>query len=64
METTSEIIAAVGKPRIKAAFGIGDRTLQLCIKNNGFPASWFDMLERMTGQTLDRRLFSFKGDVK
>jgi len=25
------------------------------------PASWFDLLERMTGQTLPRALFSFKG---
>ena len=64
MKTASEIITAVGQPRIKAAFGIGDRALQLCAQNNTFPASWVAGLEKMTGYSLDRALFTFKGEMK
>lgn len=60
MKTVSDIIATVGKARIKAAYGVGTRLLQLYAQNNTLPAAWFDGLERMTGQQLDRRLFSFK----
>lgn len=61
METAHDIIAAVGRDRVKARFGVKDRVLQLYIKNGTLPAVWFDALEMMAGQALPRRLFSFKG---
>ena len=60
MKTVSDIIAAIGRPRIKAAYGIGDRALQLYAQQNSLPASWYDGLERMAGVTLPRGLFTFK----
>jgi len=60
METASDIIEAVGRNRIKAAYGVADRVLQLYIKNNSLPAAWYDGLERMSGRSLPRRLFTFK----
>lgn len=61
METASDIINAVGRERLRAEFGVGDRVLQIHAANDQLPASWFDAMERLTGQTLPRHLFSFKG---
>jgi len=61
METASDIIAAVGRDRIKAEFNLQDRVLQHYAAKGTLPASWFDTLERLAGQPLPRRLFSFKG---
>ena len=63
MKTVSDIIQAVGRPRIKAAYGIGDRALQLYAQQNSLPSSWYDGLEKMAGVSLPRDLFTFK-DVR
>ena len=60
MKTTSDIISAIGAPRIKNAFGVGDRVLQLYARQGVMPASWFDFCEKATGKKLPRHLFSFK----
>ena len=60
MKTASEIIAEVGRDRIKAVFAVADRVLQTYAKANRLPAAWFDGLEIMTGQSLPRDLFTFK----
>ena len=60
MKTASDIIEAIGRPRIKAAYGVGDRALQLYAKHNSLPASWYDGMEKMAGVALDRRIFTFK----
>ena len=61
METASDIISAAGRDRLKATFGVKDRVLQIYAATNVLPAAWFDALENMTGQTLPRHLFTFKG---
>lgn len=62
METASDIINAAGRDRLKAEFGVKDRVLQIYAATGVLPAAWFDTLERLTGQTLPRHLFSFKGN--
>lgn len=64
MKTVTDIINTVGKPRIKAAYGVADRVLQIYAKQNTLPAAWFDGLEKMTGQALPRNLFTFKEVAK
>ena len=61
MKTASDIIASVGRDKIKAEFGVKDRVLQIYAATGTLPAAWFDALERLTGQNLPRHLFSFKG---
>ena len=61
METASDIIATVGRDKIKAEFGVKDRVLQIYAATGVLPAAWFDRLEQLTGQALPRRLFTFKG---
>lgn len=60
MKTASDIIASVGKDKIKTVFAVADRVLQTYAKENRLPAAWFDGLETMTGQSLPRGLFTFK----
>lgn len=62
METASDIINAAGRDRLKAEFGVKDRVLQIYAATGVLPAAWFDTMERLTGQTLPRHLFSFKGN--
>lgn len=64
MNTASDIITAIGAPRIKNAFGVGDRVLQLYAKQGSMPASWFDFCEKATGKKLPRHLFTFKVEPK
>lgn len=61
MKTASDIIATVGRDKIKAEFGVKDRVLQVYAATGILPAAWFDAMERLAGETLPRRLFSFKG---
>jgi hypothetical protein len=60
MKTAHDIIEAVGRQKLKAVFGVADRVIQVYIKGNRLPASWFDGLEQMTDETLPRGLFTFK----
>jgi hypothetical protein len=64
MENVTDIINRIGKPRIRAAYGVGDRILNRYIQDNRLPAAWFDGLEKMTGQALPRNLFTFKEVAK
>jgi hypothetical protein len=61
METAHDIIEAAGRNALKTALGVQDRVIQHHLSTGRLPASWFDLLERMTGQTLPRHVFSFKG---
>ena len=61
MNTASEIIETVGREAMQAHFGVQPRVLRHYAKIGRLPAAWFDLLERLTGQTLPRNLFSFKG---
>ena len=60
MKTASDIIEHIGRPRIKRAYAVADRVLQIYAKENKLPAAWFDGLEKMAGQSLPRQLFTFK----
>jgi len=60
MKTASDIIDAIGRNRIMAAYGVKARVLQHHAQNNRLPALWFDGLEKMAGQPLPRHLFAFK----
>jgi hypothetical protein len=61
MNTASEIIETVGREAMQAHFDVQPRVLRHYAKIGRLPAAWFDLLERLTGQTLPRNLFSFKG---
>jgi len=61
MNTASDIIKAIGKPRVMRAFGVGARALQLYSQKNTLPAAWFDGMEKMAKRKLPREIFSFKG---
>lgn len=61
MKTAHDIIEAAGRANVRSRMDVGDRVLQLYIKDDKLPAAWFDSLEQMCGQTLPRHLFSFKG---
>jgi hypothetical protein len=54
----------VGRERLRAEFGVGDRVLQIHAASGVLPAAWFDALERLTGQALPRHIFSFKGNAE
>ena len=62
MKTPREIIDRAG-----GTFAVAMRldTSPANVRNQAskgqLPAAWFDLLERLTGQTLPRNLFSFKG---
>lgn len=61
MKTAHDIIEAAGRANVRSRMDVGDRVLQLYIKDDKLPAAWFDSLEQMCGQPLPRHLFSFKG---
>lgn len=61
LTTAKGIVDAIGKDRLMAALGVGWRTTCGHMQDGKLPASWFDLCERLTGETLDRRLFRFKG---
>ena len=64
MKTAHDIVKAIGKPRIRAGLGVADRTINEHTQRGVLPAAWFDFCEKATRRKLDRRLFSFKQEVK
>lgn len=61
METASQIIETIGRDRVMAAVGVQDGAVRKAIKDGVMPASWFDKMEQLAGQSLPRNVFSFKG---
>lgn len=62
MENVSDIIKAAGGRQVVAEImGVVPGQVTNYASANHLPASWFDAMERLTGQTLPRSLFSFKG---
>ena len=59
-----DIVTAIGVPRIRAGLGVKDRVIQHHVHAGVLPAAWFDFCEKATRRKLDRRLFSFKQEVK
>ena len=64
MNTASELIDEIGRPRIMRAFGVGARALQIYAQKNSLPTSWFDGMEKMAKRDLPRHMFSFKDVVE
>jgi len=64
MKTASDIVEKIGRPRIRGAFGVGDRVIQQYVACGKLPASWFDACEKMTRRKLPRDVFNFKGEPK
>jgi len=63
MKTASDIIEAIGRPRIRAGLAVEDRVIRLYAQSGKLPAAWFDFCEKAVGQDLDRSVFSFKSDA-
>ena len=62
METAHDIIRAAGGRQVVAdALGIVAGQITNRASEGLLPAAWFDTMERLTGQALPRRLFTFKG---
>jgi len=55
---------AAGRGAVCATFGVKESAISKAIQKGYLPAPWFNGLERLTGQTLPRHLFSFKGSSK
>ena len=64
MKTAQDIVTAIGVSRIRAGLGVKDRVIQHHVQAGVLPAAWFDFCEKATRRKLDRRLFSFKREVK
>lgn len=63
MKTASDIIEAIGRPRIRAGLAVEDRVIREYARIGKLPAAWFDFCEKAAGQQLDRGAFSFKPDA-
>lgn len=61
MNTASEILDAAGRENLEARIGVKVRVIQHHAAKGVLPASWFAVLEDMTGKPLPRHLFTFKG---
>jgi hypothetical protein len=62
MKTAHDIIRAAGGRRaVSCAIGVVPGQVSNYASADQLPAAWFDAMERLTGETLPRRLFSFKG---
>lgn len=64
MKTVSEIIAYIGKAALAQRIGVTVKNVDLAIRQNVMPASWYDTCEQMAGRPLPRDLFTFKGADK
>jgi hypothetical protein len=61
MKTASDIIDTIGAERVMSAVGVKKRRIDQARQDGRLPASWYHILEEMTGEALPRRLFTFKG---
>jgi len=61
MENTAEIIEYIGKAALADRVGVTVDRINLAIRQNIMPASWYDSCEKMAGRPLPRTLFTFKG---
>jgi hypothetical protein len=63
--TARDVIgAAGGRDAVAVALNVVPRYVSDAARDGQLPAAWFDCLERMVGQQLPRRLFSFKGETE
>jgi hypothetical protein len=60
METHHDIVTAIGKAKLAAAFGIKESAVAKALLRGALPSSWFDYCESQLGP-LPRHLFAFKG---
>jgi hypothetical protein len=61
MEKQDIISLAGGLDAIAKRVGVNKASARVMLSRGLIPSSWFAALEDMTGQTLPRHLFSFKG---
>ena len=54
MKTAHDIIEAAGRANVRSRMDVGDRVLQLYIKDDKLPAAWFDDLHE--GMAIDMSL--------
>ncbi len=60
---TKDAISRLGRKRLITALGISTAQISNCIKDERFPAHWFDVMDRMAsrdGWEIPRQLFSWK----
>jgi hypothetical protein len=60
MDTAKDIVSAIGKAKLAAAFGIKESAVNMALIRGPLPASWFAYCESQLGP-LPRHLFAFKG---
>jgi hypothetical protein len=61
MEKQDIISLAGGLDAIAKRVGVNKASARVMLSRGLIPSSWFAALEDITGQTLPRHLFSFKG---
>ena len=61
MNTARKILDHIGRDPLKTLLGVQDSAIRKAKAEGVIPAQWFDACERLAGQPLDRRLFTFKG---
>jgi hypothetical protein len=61
MKTASDIIDTIGADRVMQAVGVKKRRIDQARLDGQLPASWYHVLEELTGEPLPRHIFSFKG---
>jgi hypothetical protein len=60
MDSTRQILDILGRHDVAAALGVTYFRVERATRAKQLPASWFDALEKMAGQSLPRHLFAFK----
>ncbi len=63
MEKASDIIDSIGAARMAVCLGVSASRVRMARAEGKLPACWFDTCEKLTGQTLPREFFAFKGGV-
>lgn len=64
MNSTSDIINALGAETIQQLCGVGEFSIRAAKRDGRFPASWFDLIDTecaKRGIKCPRSLFAFKG---
>jgi len=65
MTNTISIINAIGSETVQALCGVGEFSVRAARRDNQFPSSWFDLIEKAcidAGVDCPRDLFAFKRD--
>jgi len=62
--TVATLIAEIGPERLRRELNVSQTRIRQARATGQLPASWYDTCERLTGVTLPRHLFSFKGGAE